>query len=454
MNSDRIPHEFDVEAAIDNAPLGFYQIAIAVICSLIIMIDGFGNQSIAFVAPVLLHEWALRPAMLGAIFSIGLFGGALSAMVVGPLSGRFGRKSVLVVSLLIFALASVATTRATGATSMLVLRLFTGIGVGGALPLLLATTAEYSPKRYRATIVSAMYAGYPLGAVLGGLLSIRLIPMFGWQSVFYLGGLLPLAFLPLVLVMVPESTVYSITVGKPRSEIQRILHRLGVAADDTARFIVPEHARSGAGIPQLFRDGRALATVLIGATCFMGVLLTYVLVNWTPTLLKQSGYSLDIAVMSSILLNLGTVFAAPILGRAMDRLGPYGVIGGAFLVGAVFVTLIGWPKDHLTAMLAVIFLAGFFSIGAQLCVVTLATIYYPTHLRATGIGLAMVVARVGAVLGPSIGGGMLAVGFKPTALFDLAATASVLGSFAILLMHWRVPRPDAPVAVRASTDTL
>jgi MFS transporter, AAHS family, 4-hydroxybenzoate transporter len=448
MNPDRIPPGFDIEGAIDHAPVSVYQIAIAVLCSLVIMVDGFGNQSIAFVAPVLLHDWALRPAMLGAIFSIGLFGGALSAMVVGPLSGRFGRKPVLVASMLIFALASIATTRATGATSMLVLRLLTGIGVGAALPLLLATTAEYSPQRFRATIVSAMYAGYPLGAVLGGLLSIRLIPLFGWQSVFYLGGLLPLALLPLVLALVPESTVYLVTVGRPRSEIQRILHRLGIAAADTARFVIPEHARSGAGIQQLFRDGRALATVLIGATCFMGVLLTFVLINWTPTLLKQAGYPLDIAVLSSILLNLGTVCAAPILGRAMDRLGPYGVIGGAFLVGAVFVTLIGWPQDHLAGMLAVIFLAGFFSIGAQLCVVTLSTIYYPTHLRATGIGLAMVIARVGAVVGPAIGGGMLAVGFKPAALFEMAALASVLASLAIFLMLWRVPRPNAPVAAR------
>jgi MFS transporter, AAHS family, 4-hydroxybenzoate transporter len=453
MTPDRTPPGFDIEGAIDRAPLGGYQIAIAVLCSLIIMVDGFGNQSIAFVAPVLLHDWALRPAMLGAIFSIGLFGGALSAMVIGPLSGRFGRKPVLVVSMLIFALASIATTRATGATSMLVLRLLTGIGVGAALPLLLATTAEYSPKRFRATLVSAMYAGYPLGAVLGGLLSIRLIPLFGWQSVFYLGGLLPLALLPLVLALVPESTVYLVTVGRPRSEIQRILHRLGIAADNTARFVIPEQARSGAGIQQLFRDGRALATVLIGATCFMGVLLTFVLINWTPTLLKQAGYPLDIAVLSSILLNLGTVCAAPVLGRAMDRLGPYGVIGGAFLVGAVFVTLIGWPQDHLTGMLAVIFLAGFFSIGAQLCVVTLSTIYYPTHLRATGIGLAMVIARVGAVVGPAIGGGMLAAGFKPAALFEMAALASVLASLAIFLMLWRVPRPNAPVR-RAPTDAL
>lgn len=441
--------ELDVEAAIDNAPLGFYQIAIAVVCSLVIMIDGFVNQSIAFVAPVLVHEWALRPAVLGAIFSIGLFGGALSAMVVGPLGGRFGRKPVLVVCLLVFALASIVTTRAAGATSMLALRLLTGIGVGGAMPLLLATTAEYSPKRFRATIVSVMYAGFPLGSVLGGLLAIRLIPMFGWHSVFYLSGLLPLAVLPLVLAVVPESNAYLITVGKPRGEIERILRRLGIAADSTARFIIPEHSRSGAGIQQLFRDGRALATVLIGTTCFMGVLLTYVLVNWTPTLLKESGYPLSIAVLSSVLLNLGTVLAAPILGRAMDRLGPFRIIGGAFVIGAAFVTLIGWPHDHQTAMLAVIFLAGFFSIGAQLCVVTLATIYYPTYLRATGIGMAMVCGRVGAVVGPSMGGAMLAAGFKPAALFQLAALASVLASLAILAMHWRVPRPDAPFPAHA-----
>jgi MFS transporter, AAHS family, 4-hydroxybenzoate transporter len=449
LGSSRGTREFDVEAAIDNAPLGFYQIAIALACTLVIMIDGFANQSIAFVAPVLVHDWALRPAVLGAIFSIGLFGGALSAMVIGPLGGRFGRKPMLVVCMLVFALASILTARSTGATSMLALRLLTGIGVGGAMPLLLATTAEYSPRRFRATIVSVMYAGFPLGSVLGGLLSIRLIPMFGWQSVFYLSGLLPLALLPLVLAVVPESNAYLVAVGRPRSEIERILRRLGIAADSAARLIIPEHSRGGAGIQQLFRDGRALATVLIGTTCFMGVLLTYVLVNWTPTLLKQSGYTLHIAVLSSILLNLGTVLAAPILGRAMDRFGPYRIIGGAFVIGAAFDTVIGWPQDHQTTMLAVIFLAGFFSIGAQLCVVTLATIYYPTYLRATGIGMAMVSGRVGAVVGPSVGGGMLAAGFKAAALFQLAAAASVLASLAIFLMLWRVARPEAPFAARA-----
>ena len=235
---------FDVAALIDKGPLGLYRILIVATCCAVAMIDGFDTQSIAFVAPEIASAWHVPAAQFGPVFAIGLFGGLLGAVILGAVGDRYGRKLVLLPAMALFAIASLATVTADGVTSLLVFRLVTGFGLGGAIPGVIAITSEYAPSRRRATIVTLMFCGFPLGAVLGGAMSARLIPAYGWHAVFYAGGILPLVLLPLVWLFVPESIRFLVHRRADPAATARVLRRIHPHASlpDRANFTATEES--------------------------------------------------------------------------------------------------------------------------------------------------------------------------------------------------------------------
>src|SRR5438128_2065024 len=188
MNDDKK----DLEALIDSSPLSRFQVVTMALCSIVAMLDGFDTQAIAFVAPEIASAWHLDPSLFGPVFGAGLLGGLIGAMIFGSLGDRLGRKPNLMAAMLIFSIGSLLTPFATSIGQLVAIRLVTGLGLGGALPCFISLTSEYSPRRIRSTLVSLMFCGFPLGAVVGGMVSTQLIPNFGWTSVFIVGGALPL----------------------------------------------------------------------------------------------------------------------------------------------------------------------------------------------------------------------------------------------------------------------
>jgi len=428
---------FDVAALIDKGPLGLYRILIVATCCAVAMIDGFDTQSIAFVAPEIATAWHVPAAQFGPVFAIGLFGGLLGAVILGAIGDRFGRKLVLLPAMALFAIASLATVTADGVTSLLIFRLLTGFGLGGAIPGVIAITSEYAPSGRRATIVTLMFCGFPLGAVLGGAMSAKLIPAYGWHAVFYAGGILPLVLLPLVGLVVPESIRFLMHRRADPAAIARVLRRIHPHAGlpDRANFTATEESTEGSPLRQLFAEGRGAGTALLWATFFMSLMLAFFLVNWLPILFRQLGFPIGSAVMATVMLNAGGIVGSIVLARLIDRFGPYAVIAPGYAIGTVFVALIGLIEAPLAVMLAIVFLAGFFSIGAQLGAVSLAATFYPTTMRATGIGGCMGVGRVGAIAGPLAGGALIGAGLGTGSIFLAAGLASLLASAAILAMR-------------------
>ena len=416
--------------------LGRYRIHIFVLCGIVAMLDGFDTQSIAFVAPEIAAAWSVPAAQFGPVFGIGIFGGLIGALVLGAAGDRYGRKIVLLVSMLIFALGSLATVTAASLDGLLLYRLVTGFGLGGAIPGVITITSEYAPRARRTTIVTLMFCGFPLGAVLGGAVSAKLIPAFGWASVFYLGGALPLLLFPLVLLGVPESIRLLASWGGNSRDIARVLGRIDRQAHFGARaeFFIAEQKRAGFPVRQLFAEGRAAGTLLLWTAFFMSLLLSFFLINWMPALLRGVGLPIESAVIATVTLNAGGIVGSIVLARFVDRFGPYAVIAPAYAVGTVFVALVGLLGAALPLILATVFLAGFFSIGAQLCAVTLVAVFYPTAMRATGIGWCMGIGRIGAIAGPVIGGALLGAGFDARAMFFAAAAASILAAASITAM--------------------
>jgi AAHS family 4-hydroxybenzoate transporter-like MFS transporter len=324
-------------------------------------------------------------------------------------------------------------------------RFLTGLGLGGAMPNIIALTSEYSPRHRRATLVTLMFCGFPLGAVLGGLVSAPLIGAYGWPVVFYLGGILPLFLLPFLWGWLPESirflVVYDIRSEPPLAILRRIDPTNSYGPE--CRCVLTEEKAEGFSVRQLFAAGRGFATSLLWVVFFSNLLILYFLINWLPALLQQAGLPIERAIIGTVVLNAGGIIGGLILGRLVDRRPPFGILTASYAVAAMLVAAIGAVGAGAVPLLMLTILAaGFFVIGSQYCMNALAANFYPTTLRATGVGWALGVGRIGSIIGPVVGGLMLSLGWSTEQLFAAAAAPAAVAALAVFLIGWQAGRDE------------
>ena len=401
----------DAGAPAKDAPFGAAQKRIVLLCALVAMLDGFDTQAIAFVAPVIAAQWGLQTAAFGPVFGAGLAGLMVGALVFGPAADRWGRRKVVIGTTALFGLLTLLTAWASSMPELLALRFLTGLGLGGAMPNIIALTAESAPQRSRATMVSLMFCGFPLGAVFGGLIAAKMIPAAGWASVFWLGGILPLLLLPALAAWLP--------------------------AADGGR---PTVAAQGAPVARLFAHEHRTRTLLLWVVFFMNLLLLYFLVNWLPSLLRQAGIALDKAIIATALLNLGGIVGALLFARFIDRLGARRVLPLAYIAAAICTVAIGRSTGAgFAALMTMVVFTGLAVIGAQISINALAAGSYPADMRSTGVGWALGIGRAGSIVGPVVGGMLLATGLPTEQLFTIAALPAIVAAVAVLLLP-RAPR--------------
>jgi MFS transporter, AAHS family, 4-hydroxybenzoate transporter len=423
------------DTVLDSTGLSRYQVGVIIPCALVAMSDGFDTQSIGLVAPDIASAWRVSPATFGLVFGIGMFGALVGALLFGLSSDRFGRRPNLIAAVSLFPVVTLVTPLVTSIDGLLVVRFLTGLGLGGALPGIISFTSEFTPRRMRTTVVSLMFCGFPLGAVIGGVVAAKLIPTFGWQSVFYLGGALPLLLIPLFALRLPESARY-LAINGDYARLRPILERMGsrVRAED----IAPEAAATRSPATSLFTEGRACGTLLLWATLFLSLLVSYVLVNWVPIMARHSGVSSVGAILGVAVLNLGGILGCLVLGRLTDRFRrPALVLGFAYTLGGIAVASIGLTGASGTTLLITAFLAGFLALGAQICTVAFSADFYETALRATGVGWAAAVGRIGAIVGPVLGGLLIGTGMTAPGLFLFTGLASVAAAGAAFALGRR-----------------
>jgi MFS transporter, AAHS family, 4-hydroxybenzoate transporter len=443
----------DVADFIDRQGVGGFQLRLLLTCAAVLFLDGFDTQAIGYVAPALAREWGLGKGALGPVFSAGLFGLMIGALTFGPLADRVGRRKIIILSTLAFGIGALVTAFVHDVNALLAVRFLTGLGLGGAMPNAIATTAEFNPQRRRATMVMVMFCGFSVGAALGGLLAAGLIPRFGWRSVFIVGGIAPLLMVPILAWRLPESVRFLALSGRDPARVARLLGRISpkTAFAPNAHFVVREAHLAGIPVAHLFREGRTPTTLLLWVVFFMSLLDLYFLSNWLPTVLNDLGASVSEAAAIGSMLQVGGVVGTFALGSVIDRFS-FRALALVYFVAVFAVAAIG-QLGHSAALVTIaIFIAGFCIVGGQIAANALAAAFYPTSVRATGVGWALGVGRVGSIVGPLVGGMLLTQKWMTAAVFIAAAAAALCAALAAFSLSRSAAGHGGRPAVDQSTS--
>jgi len=425
----------DVSRIIDNHPLSRFQLGVFALCALTIVIDGFDVQSIAYVAPVLTQAFHIDRAMLGPVFSAGLVGTVLGALLIAPLADRVGRKTALLACITLFAACSLLTAVTADLQQLMIVRLIGGLGLGGATPIAVTVGAEFSPQKNRATIVMLIYCGYAIGAAGGGLISAYLLKTMTWHAVFILGALLPLFLLVTVWLWLPESITYLAYRGTRNDLIAAYARRIdpSVTIDPKGVIEVEDKVR-GFPVALLFAGGRTPRTLLLWLMFMANILSLYFMISWFPTLATTAGVDVSSALVAASLIQVGSILGTLTLAALAGRVDTFVVMCIGYTGGALALALIAMAGRSVTYLMAVAFIAGFFVIGTQTGANAVSVLVYPPSIRATGVGWALGIGRLGAIAGPYVGGELIALHWSSRDLFIASTVPAAIAAISAAII--------------------
>jgi AAHS family 4-hydroxybenzoate transporter-like MFS transporter len=408
-------------------------------CFLVVFADGMDVAIMGFVTPSILQDWNISRPAFGFVISAAPFGLVIGALIAGPLSDRIGRKIVVTVSVLLFGIFTVMAAGSSSPPQMALLRLFGGMGMGAAMPNAATLLSEYVPQRHRALFITIMFAGFTLGSAAIGFIASILIPHFGWRAVLLAGGIAPLVLVPFLVAFLPESALFLALKNAPADRIAKVLGRVTGAVFTGDEHFVSPGARLQAKTPVgvLFSNGYAATTIALWITCFMSLMVVYLLTGWLPTLMKDAGLTITAAADVTAMFQVGGTIGAILIGWSMDRGHPSRVIATGYLAGAAFILGVAWV-GALSGWLAIlVFAAGFCASGAQSGLNAFVPGCYPTAARATGVSWMLGMGRFGSIAGPLVGGALLGLGWSFGAILGLLAIPALCAAAAIASLRLR-----------------
>ena len=425
----------DISRTIREGEMTPFQAVAVAVCLIVNMVDGFDVLAISFAAPEIAVDWALPPTELGVLFSAGLAGMVLGSILIGPLADRFGRRSLILGCLVVVSLGMLISALAQNLSQLVPLRMITGLGVGGMLASLNTIVAEYSSDHRRQLAISLLQAGYPVGGILAGLVSVYLISNFGWRSMFVFGGVLSASMIPLVMWRLPESLAFLIDrPDDPRSlsRVNLLLTKLGQPELDRLPELQAQDSPGAGSVRELFSKDLGGSTLSMWV-CYLAVMCGwYFVVNWTPKILIDAGLSMDGGLSGGLLLSLGGVIGGIALGFLAGRIKVNRLAATFMALSVVGMTVFGMLSTNLALMLGVTFLIGFFLAGSMIGLYAIIPDVYPTRVRSTGTGWAIGVGRLGAVVGPFLAGVLISAGWDRSAYYFVLALPLVLAMMLVL----------------------
>jgi AAHS family 4-hydroxybenzoate transporter-like MFS transporter len=430
------PQTIDVRSYINSRKMSGYQWLLLGLCFLIVATDGMDVAIMGFLAPDIIREWGISRATFGLVMSAAPVGLAVGALLVGPMSDRWGRKKLLLTAVTLFGVFNLLSATAESVVMLSLLRFLTGLGLGAAMPTTTTLLSEYVPERSRSTLLAFMFTGFNLGSALIGFAAAAILPNYGWRAVLMMGGAIPLVCLPVYLFLIPESVRYMVVKNVNPEKIAKTLRRVcGGDVSSTARFSISEPpVKGGHPVSTLLSPLYKKLTLSLWATYFMGLLVIYLLGGWLPTLIKDAGLPIERAANLTALFQLGGTVGALVVGFYMDRWTPNRVIGLAYAGGAVFILLVASGDVHSAMLTAFVLLAGFCMNGAQTGMTAFAPACYPTVVRATGVSWMLGVGRFGSILGSYMGGVLLTMNWGFSAVIAILAIPATIAALAIVFV--------------------
>lgn len=424
--------KIDVSTIIDNSSFTKTHAAVLGWCILLILFDGYDLVVFSSIISTLKEEWHVSTSILGTIGSLTLIGSLVGSFICGVTADKIGRKNVIIACVVIFGIFTILTGMTDSIILFAAFRFLAGIGLGGIPPLLVSLTSEYSPKKMRNIMVGIMFSGYSIGGICVALLGIWIIPNLGWQWMFFIGAI-PLLLLPFMIKSMPESIYYYVKKGQ-LSKAKDMLSRLNpdYVPQDGDELVLAQETKEGP-VEKLFKEGRAKATILFWVICFMGLLLVYGLSTWLPQMMISSGFALTSSLLFLLSLNIGAIIGSVTGGFLADRIGSKKVLATLYSIGGICLVLLAFNPAVWLLYILVAF-AGAASIGAQNLNNAFISSYYPPSMRSTGLGTALSVGRTGAIIGPSLGGFLLAGNPSAFLCFIVFAIPAFIAALAISLL--------------------
>jgi AAHS family 4-hydroxybenzoate transporter-like MFS transporter len=437
QNESAAGAKVNVTELLEQSRVGPLQIRVFVLCMACLIMDGFDVQAMGYTAPAVLAEWGHDRSVMGPVFAAANFGVLIGALFFSMIADKIGRRPVIVYSTLFFSVMTIATAYAQDLEQLLWLRFIAGIGMGSIVPNATALVGEFSPKASRVTLVMCITVGFTVGAAVGGFVAAWLIPLFGWRSVFIFGGAIPLVIAVVMLWSLPESLQFLAVRRRRLDQLQRWLKQLAptLRIDASTQYVANETSKGGVPFWHLFREGRAVFTTLLWIVNFMNILMLYSLSNWLPTLVTGMGYDQQTSVLVGTLLQVGGTIGTFGLAWFIGRRGFVPVLLTSFAIAVLSIAMIGQPGMSLAALSIFVFIAGWCVVGGQPGLNAMSASYYPTYLRATGVGAGLGIGRIGAIVGPYIGGVLIGRQWGSEELFYAAAVPALISTVVMLIMR-------------------
>jgi benzoate transport len=434
----------DPRDIIANAPMSRLQVAVVGITIALNALDGFDVLSISFASPGIAREWGMNPAALGIVLSMELIGMALGSVFLGGVADKIGRRPTILGCLVVMAVGMLMATTVRGLVDLSIWRVITGLGIGGMLAAINAVAAEFSSTRRRALGVSLMSIGYPVGAVVGGLVVAQLLRVnTDWRPIFYFGAAMTALLIPVVYFVVPES-VHWLARRQPAGALDRInqaLRRMGHATVSA----MPDLTASARGrsIAEIFQPGLVAITTIVTLAYFFHITTFYFIVKWIPKIVVDMGFAQSTAAGVLVWTNVGGATGGAVFGLLTLRFGLKPLTITLLVLSTVMVTLFGRSPADLERLSMICAMAGFCTNAGIVGLYAIIAQVFPTQVRAFGTGFTVGVGRGGSVLAPIIAGFLFNAGYALPVVALTMASGSLLAA-AVLIMLKLADRPEVP----------
>lgn len=429
--------EVQVSRMLDEHGLGAFQIKLILWSTMIALIDGYDIGAIAFAAPHLIPQWHIRPQSLGLVLTASNFGVLIGSQIFGWVGDRYGRKTSLIICNLLFGVFTYLAAYSTSLVGLFWLRSIAGLGIGGVIPNVVAINAESAPRNLRATLAIIATGMVAIGGALAGFAAAGLIPHYGWQVLFYIGGVVPIAFAIIALFGMPESIKFMTLHEGQRQKMERLIAAISpdFRVPANARFVIEDEKQFPSSDPRyLFHNGLQVITPLTWLMFVLNLMGYFFLISWTPTLLVAAAKaSQTVAALTGAGLQVGGTVGSLLLCWWLQRQ-RFLALAVLFLIAVPVVGAIGYAGLwSTTALVVAAFVAGALVLGIQSGLNVVGAMIYPTSLRANGSGWQLGLGRLGAIIGPLTGA--LLVGLPIQRMYLIAAIPFAAGAVVTYVVH-------------------